>query len=140
MRHVRQEHSHECGIACMAMVMGVTLDEARAAYERVYPGKRGEGRGVSEGITYVEIDAVLAEHGFATARVWHGPRDSRREVWPPEPFADAHIATVILANGGHFVVWLRDGAVLDPNASTPRTIADYPNISSVGGVVPLVAT
>lgn len=136
-RLVRQEASHECGIACMAMVMGVSLEDARGAYDAVYPGGRAKGRGVTEGITDVELDVVLAECGFATARLYSGGK-KRRAVWPPEPWADAHIATVILVNGGHYVVLLRDGTVLDPMADDPRTLRHphYISVNSVAAVVP----
>jgi len=137
---VRQRHSHDCGIACMAMVMGCSLEAAAAAFDRVYPGALARGRGVSDGITYVEIDAVLAEEGYAIARLWRGPKDNRRRApWPPEPFADAHVATVITGSGGHFVVLLKDGAVLDPATDERRTLrhAAYVEVQDVAAVVPL---
>lgn len=115
---VRQEHSHECGIACIAMVAGLTLEQARAAYDAVYPDGRANGRAVSTGITYVELDAVLAKLGLATARLWAGPKDNRHTPWPPAPFADTHIEQRICSNGAHFVVVLRDGSVLDPAGSS----------------------
>lgn len=137
--HVRQEHSHDCGIACMAMVMGVSLEEARAAYERRYPGATANGRGITQGITDVELDVVLAEEGYATARLYSGTKDRPRTPWPPRPWADAHIACVLLANGGHFVVLLRDGTVLDPAHDEPTTLADprFTSVQHVAGVVRL---
>lgn len=135
-----QEHPMECGIACMAMVMGVSLDDSRAAFDRVYPGARAKGRGVTEGITNTEIDIVLAECGYAVSRLYCGTKDNRRDPWPPEPFADLHIAQVAMSNGGHFVVLLRDGTVLDPQHGVTR-IDDprYGAVQNVAAVVPLRA-
>ena len=136
---VRQEHSHECAIACLAMVAGCSLDDARQAYDWVYPGKRDGGRGVNQGLTEVELDVVLAECGYATARLYLGVKSNRRAVWPPEPWSDVHIACVNLVNGGHFVVLLGDGTVLDPMADEPRTL-DHPSYMGVQHIAAVVPT
>lgn len=128
---VRQRQSHDCGIACLAMLLGVTLEEAGAAYDRVYPGARSRGRGVTEGLAYVELDVVLAEEGLATARLWQGPRDNRRVPWPPAPWADLHLVQA----GTHFVVLLRDGTVLDP-ARGEASLTAYDDVQSIAAVVP----
>lgn len=142
-RLVRQEHSHECGIACIAMIAGLTIEQAREAFDRVYPLSRKEkGFAVTQGITYVSVDAVLAELGFAVARLWkpaHWCEKVKQEFrprseWPPQPFADAHLVQVTLPAGAHFVVWLRDGTWLDPAG-----VQAYPNdsIQFVAAVVPV---
>lgn len=137
---VRQQHSHECGIACMAMVMGVSIDEARAAFDRVYPGMRQRsGYGITQGIIDMFMDAVLAEEGYAVARLWHGSKDNRREPWPPEPFADVHIAQAFLANGAHYIVLLADGTVLDPASPALRQWTEYTNVIALAAVVPVRA-
>ena len=136
-RLIRQRHSHDCAIASLAMVMGVSLDEARAAFERVYPGATAKGQAVTEGITHWETDNVLAEEGFAICRIWCGAKGNRYEPWPPPPFADVHLVQVVLVNGGHVVVLLRDGTVLDPAQDAPTTLADprFVAINYVAGVV-----
>ena len=132
---VRQVAAKDCGFACLAMLTGRTLDEAWDLFESVYPGARESERLRRDGVTNVELDAVLAQAGFATARRWCGGRLQRPK---PEPFADVHLGEVLLHNGGHFVVVLRDGAVLDPAGHFTRW-DQFREVMALAAVVPVPA-
>ncbi len=123
MKWVHQEDAQGCGIACLAMVTGVSYGQVR---EEFAPGWEDNG------FTTFELDTFLAEHGYATSRkykcITHQRRD--RETWPPEAWGDVHIACV----GTHFVVWLRDGTVLDPATPDARRLSDYSTVGSVAVV------
>lgn len=127
---VKQEDSHGCGIACLAMVTGKTYTEIRSWFKRPDFSK--------EGVTFYEVDHYLTEHGYAVARKWqvtqNEERNKRRDIWPALPFADVHICSVRNEHSQHFVVMLADGMVLDPLFNTPRTLADYVEVCNVAAI------
>lgn len=127
---VRQEDSHGCGVACLAMLTAKTYAEVRAWFKRPDFSR--------EGMTFHEVDHYLTEHGYAVARKWqftqNEEKNKRREVWPVEPFAEVHICSVRNEHANHFVVLLADGKVLDPLFAAPRTISDYVEVSNVTAV------
>jgi hypothetical protein len=132
-RHVRQEDPWGCGPACLAMVTGHNYREVRDWFTVfAWQNAQKDGRVLADdarkaveandfsrsGITHWEIERYLAEHGYASALRWEEVRTGEaRPVWPLPPFAEAHICCVQTVSGGHFVVWLPDGRVLDPAAS-----------------------
>lgn len=70
----------------------------------------------------VEDDAIeqfLTEHGFSTQRIWQY-RDydgTKREIWPPKPWAERHLAMVTQTDEDvfqHYVVMDGKGKVYDP--------------------------
>jgi hypothetical protein len=137
-RWVRQEEAHGCGIACIAMLAGWDYWRARAEFVAVYGETRARTLDGGGGITYPEIDAVLAERaGLAVARHWQGSRENRRKPWPVPPWAAAHLVQVVLPGGGHFVVLLRNGTVLDPATEAHRTLASYAEVSFIAAVAPV---
>lgn len=135
-RHVRQEDPYGCGVACIAMLAGLTYAEARQAYSAQYGEDRAAVIREGRGMVNVEADAVLARLGFAVARRHRGVEDASH--WPPQPWGSAHLATVLLPTGGHFVVVLADGSVLDPAADpTPRRWGDFGEVFDIAAVVPV---
>lgn len=127
-RHVRQEDSHGCALASLAMVTGETYAEVKAKFSRV---------GIAQtGVTFFVFEDYLAQHGYACARLMYNDfiRDRKREPWPPEPFADVHMCEVMDTNGGHVVVMLADGTVLDPATDERKRLADYASVNFVSGV------
>jgi len=73
-------------------------------------------------------------------RFHHDPVTAReRPRWPPEPFAPVHWALVEVAAGGHAVVMLDDGSVLDPWDRSRTTLRHpaYLKVHSVTGVWPV---
>lgn len=128
LRYVAQEEPQGCAVACLAMILGCTYAEARA---RIHVD-------TSKGITSTVYDGALVEAGFALARVYrHDPvRGVKREAWPPPPFAPIHIASTETAQGGHAVVMLVDGTVLDPWDRSRTTLRhpDYLAVHCVAGI------
>src|SRR5687768_6825776 len=94
---IPQVDSHGCCIATLAMITNQTYEAVKDGFSSF------DNTGVGEHRLY----AYLAEHGYATAVKYptYSPNEARREVWPPEPFADVHIVQVITkANTPHCVV------------------------------------
>jgi hypothetical protein len=129
LRYVAQEHACSCGPACLAMVTGKPYREVCDEF----PGKQWNN--AREVLSHFEMDIVLAAWGYAVARRFCGGSNQ----WMPQPLGPyAHICLVETPMGGHWVVMLPDGGVLDP-ASGPalRQLADYQAVSHVAAVVPL---
>ena len=136
---VRQLHRNGCCVASVAMVAGKTYQEVRGML--AWPV---EERGAHEDI----VCELLIELGFAyqlrypyDRLSWTGKRYGvqchRREVWPPEPSADVHLACVDVPQGAHCVVWPRHVTVLDPDRPGTYTLSDY---SRLNWVIALFAT
>jgi hypothetical protein len=123
--HVLQEDAYGCGLACIAMVTGQTYQAVLADF--TYR---------DHGITDWSLRDYLGDKGYAT--IWKHPcrmsTNTMRENWPPALWADVHIAQVYLPAGGHFIVVLRDGTVLDPATTQPRRWEDYPNVGNIGAI------
>lgn len=132
MNHVRQEEPFGCGIACVAMVAGTTYAEVRALLGDWWTGR-------TRGMTHYVVFELLSHLGFACINSWHTNQLNYRprEPWPPEPLADVHIVMVNVSGGSHFVVWLRDGTVWDPDRAGPQSLSDYPPPSQVIGIIPI---
>jgi hypothetical protein len=122
---VVQKDAKGCGIACVAMVTGQDYDTVKTGFEGYF----------KDGLTDFAISAYLAEHGYATAIKYphYMPTNTKREIFPPEPFADVHLVSA----DGHNMVMLRDGTILDPAPSRPepRTINQYSFVYWVMAVV-----
>lgn len=150
--HVRQLDQHGCGVACLAMITGHAYEAVRAWF-RCKAWQNAQARhdvpeqsfrdrweahdfGV-RGMTDYDLGAYLAEHGFAYAlryaNLWQHGIEHRRAPWPPAPFAPVHIVTVYQPTGGHYVVWLPDGRVLDP-AGGETTIGALHDVQAIIGV------
>lgn len=114
-RWVQQEDAHGCGIACLAMVTGKFYGEVKREFAPF-----------EKGLTWWETDSYLVDHGYAVARKFkHAAHRKESREWPPEPFGDVHICQVFTPAGGHFVVVLRDGTVLDPATSVQLHVSAY---------------
>lgn len=137
---VAQEEASGCGIACLAMVLGVDYETAVQLVPSYAAGR--------DGLTERELDEVLAEQGLAVARKWatyhtgrHGKRPAPARVpWPPAIFGEVHIACVTGRDSSatdHFVVVLRDGTVLDPADRRNCRLVDYDAVDWVAALVRL---
>lgn len=151
---VRQEDAHGCGVACLAMVTGLRYLTVRSWFRvRAWQNARADGRQLDEaasdeieahdftrvGLTHFEIEHFLADHHHAVARKFATNQFREpRNPWPPEPFAEAHICSMTMVSGFHYVVWLPDGRVFDP-AFGETTLDDprYLALAYVLGVVHL---
>jgi hypothetical protein len=126
-RLVRQEDKYGCAVASLAMVTGKSYAEVRAAFSHDF---------TKEGVVFFAWEEYLTHSGYAVARKmqYDALKKSTREPWPAEPFAGVHICEVLTDAGGHVVVMLRDGTVLDPATDEPRRLADYKSVNFVTGV------
>jgi hypothetical protein len=131
-QHVRQVDAFGCGIACVAMVTGRSYADVRALIEAWWNDR-------PHGLTHYVLFEMLSHLGYATVNLWETNQLQYRprEPWPPAPFADAHIVLIPFPSGAHYVVWLRDGAVLDPAKDGAFTLADYIPPRQVIGVFPV---
>jgi hypothetical protein len=126
-QRVQQEHAKGCALACLAMVSGIPYQAVVADFE----GDRN-----AEGVSHHSADAWLAERGYAVQRRYryYAPLHSVFETWPCPPFAPVHIVEVEYTNGGHSVVMLAGGTVLDPNVEGARKLADYDRVTIITGI------
>jgi hypothetical protein len=129
---VGQEHPHGCGVAAVAMVLGVSYGEALSKF--AMPDHYDLN---SRGLIESALEAVLAENGFAFAKVMRHRgylKGEPRAVWPVAPWADVHLAQVTHSPGAHFIVVLRDGTVLDPATPQRRHLTDWPEVYWIAAV------
>ena len=127
--HVRQEEAFGCGPACLAMITGRPYREVRDWFKGpAWLNARHDGRELSKqerevvelhdftrhGISDWEVRNYVANHGLASALL----------PGRVEPFADAHLCSVQMVNGSHFVVLLRDGTLLDPARDGVHSLDD----------------
>lgn len=107
---VPQRASWDCGIACLAMVTGLTYDVAAAAL-----GPRANFAAAHSRLPSGWMPRFLGQHGLATRQVHLSP-----EWW-------LDLQGVRLANvGGHYVVVLPDNTVHDPQLGPYQSIVGYP--------------
>ena len=129
MNYVSQEDANGCGIAVLAMLTDKSYQEVRAEF---LP------RHIEKGMTEWDMNAYLAEHGYAVAHKYphYMPQQKHRDVWPPEPFASVHYCCMnTTSNTHHYVVMLADGSILDPASSGIKSLADYRIVQNVCGVI-----
>jgi hypothetical protein len=131
---VGQEDAWGCSQAAVAMVVGKTYQEVKAFWDNDdsdYFKKHGK--------SFYDFDQQLAAYGYATARIYSNFKGKPRSDWPPAPFGEIHLCTVMVSEsspGGHIVVMLKDGTVLDPLSPEPKSLTDYWRVDNVAVVVP----
>ncbi len=137
MKRIQQKHRYGCGPACLSMISGIPYDDIIAEIG----GDFSENRG----ITHCFMDDWLFNHGFSVSRIYKYYQRSDeshenlvRDPWPPKPWADIHLVQLQLVGGAHFVLWLNDGRVLDPNRDDSPTLSDkcYVEINQIAGIHP----
>jgi len=135
---VRQEDPMGCWVASMAMVVGKTYAEVKAETGDTW--KRG-GHNWRTG-------QYLAQNGFAIALYFDSDQFNQNETpnehglhlnkrwadWPFKAFAPIHVCQVTSPVGGHLVVMLADGSVLDPAIPTRKSISDYAEVREMIGI------
>ena len=127
-RLVRQLDDDGCIVASLAMVTGCTYLDIKHEIPEF------EQR---EGLNFRHVDDFLHRHGYAWQTIFAHmpPGNTKRDPWPPAPWADVHLAEVEMPSGNyHSVVMLADGRVLDPLTEAPRRLSDYPKVASVRAV------
>lgn len=106
-RLVAQRHASDCGVSALAMLLGVSYEEALLALGGEVP------RILRRGVWATEIQRAAAKLG-ATLRV--------RRTWDAE--ADEGILWVSFRKGGQHVVLLRESLVFDTDLSV-WAVDDY---------------
>lgn len=134
-----------CWVAAMAMIVGKSYAEVKAE----------TGNTWQDGGHRWKTEQYLAQHGFAVMPYFdsdqfrqneepneHGIRLNKRwQQWPFVPFAPVHICLVTSGptGGGHIVVMLADGRVLDPATPDTRRLSEYFETREMIGVWPVRA-
>lgn len=115
MKRVQQEDGNGCPIACVAMLAEVTYQEARTQLGKWDGGLLG----------WEHLTNLLKHYGFRHKVDFGYDRktNKRPENWP-RPFAPFHVLCIETRAGGHYVVWLPDGTVLDPARSQVQNLDD----------------
>lgn len=115
MKRVAQEDGNGCPVACVAMLAGVTYQEVKSHL----PGWDGSLLG------WENFTSLLKAYDFQHKVDFGYDRETnkRPDNWP-EPFAPAHVLCIETRAGGHFVVWLPDGTVLDPARPHVKSLDD----------------
>lgn len=130
-KNVIQCDSKGCGIAAVAIVANKTYKEVRqyVHLDRDF---------AQEGMYDTELEGLLEVFGFSYQN--HHKHLARlntpREVWPPAPFADAHICRVrnLPNTAWHFVIMQKDGRVIDPWWGVIQGLHRYPEVMQVYGL------
>ncbi len=124
---VQQKDRFGCAVACLATVLGRTYDDVRAEIG-------DPGRGLTDGAW----SEFLAAQGYAVQHLFrvHQLTQAKRDVWPAAPWPPVHLCLVDAGGpGGHLVVMLNDGTVLDPARSgDPVTLAAYASVMAMTGL------
>jgi hypothetical protein len=132
---VQQEDDNGCWVACMAMITGKTYAQVKSETGHLY----------ERGGHIWATDQYLGQNGFAVARFWkhnqlkgHGTGtawiNDKAKPWPLLPFAPIHICLVHTPTGGHLIVMLNDGTVLDPAKHGRGRLADYTTVEKIAGI------
>jgi hypothetical protein len=131
---IEQVDKGGCGIAALAMLLGVTYARMR----EMAPQLCGHC-GVDEPIMY----DVLAENGYAVQRLerMRASDEENRAVWPPKPWAKKHLVCVMQSpedSVSHWVVMDGRGNVYDPADKEFRKckLSRYHSVESVTAVLP----
>lgn len=120
MKLVRQRGKHDCGIAAIAMAVGVGYDDIA---QFLPPNRRGTA--MTMGMTYHDLFEACNHFGkafqyvsqwdrFGLNRVPGATQFPRRDPWPPAPWAPSHLVQI----PGHYVAMDAGGRIFDPAGIT----------------------
>jgi hypothetical protein len=118
-KRVEQGHLNGCTAAAVAMVLGKTYDEVQRCSRVDF---RKDGCCIEIWFDYLFQEGFVYHRMYRCVQLQGG---IPREVWPPPPFAPVHICLVSTALGGHAVVMLENGDVLDPAKEGRFKLSDY---------------
>lgn len=112
---VAQREAKDCAVACIAMVAGIDYEIALTHVGFCYHRDTG--------MWSTHIPRILGEMGFAVRCLF--------EMVDRHWAAPLRRPTIVLLDGGHYVVFLPDGTVHDPARGPSRPLADYPKVTDV---------
>lgn len=132
MNYIQQKDSRGCGVAALAMVLGMSY-EATAADFTKDPWERGTRDLNQQGLYQTEVDRYLWKHNQFVLRkyIFSGPD------WPPLPFAERHICNVKVSAESpinHFVAMDGSGKVFDPLDESKSSLMQYHSVENVSGL------
>lgn len=131
MKRIKQEDSKGCGLACLAMVTGESYAEVKRKARNLY---------LCGMLDFNLFQYLYDEVGMFVrlVRKLNYVTDETRRWWPPEPFAELHIAKVVKSVDStteHYVVMDSEGKVVDPeDPEVERTLGDYLKVTWVAGL------
>lgn len=132
--YVAQPNGYGCAIACVAMIAGMTYEEAEAWFAARGMERVRLQHGAHSGVWLEALDQL----GFMYVQryKYDAIRNGERDTWPPTPFAPVHICSARVVAGQHAVVMLGDGSVLDPYKRERVSLwhGDYLSVDNVVGV------
>lgn len=129
---VHQEDPYGCGLAVLAMLTDEPYDAVKTEVDS-WEGEGHNGDWSAGGVTHYTLDRYLIARGFYLQRIY---KDSGLSDWPPDPWAPVHFASVKQPSGNsHFVFMDVHGRVLDPMREGVFTLADWPGVNNVVGLV-----
>lgn len=125
-----------CGIACAAMVSGLSYPQVRGKLAGNHPKRDLATQGLDDLI----MPQLLRACGVAAVITY--PYDpllgKRRPDWPTVPEQQVLILCVQNELGAHYVVQNRQGQILDPSYLKPRTLGDYSAVHYYLEIFPIV--
>lgn len=130
---VGQEDRKGCGVACAAMLAGVSYQEAKRYFREQQP---------DAGEREVDTRAVLeylSRHGWEKCgyRTFKYNSETGKFDDPGhEPIEGADVTLCVILPSmitAHAVVMLPDGTVLDPARCSPARLSDYPKVECLRG-------
>jgi hypothetical protein len=129
---VIQPTKMSCGIAALAMVSAKKFHEVRVLFNLAHDWNK-------DGMGDYHMKAMFEPLGFSYQvryQCLHRLGGTSREEWPGKPFAPLHIALVqnLPNTGGHYVVWLPDGRVMDPWWGVLPDLSNYPSVEMIYGL------
>lgn len=135
---IYQPEENGCGIAAVAMATRRSYAEVR---KLLLMSVDLSGFVLDDGVNVGQIDDLLEALGFAwQARYPNLYRlGTVRPEWPCAPWGDVHVCHVrsLSDSGGHFVVLLKDGRVLDPWWGVIGGLHRYPQVHSIKSLHPI---
>lgn len=124
-----QRTDNDCMICCISNVSGLPYEQVLHDLREWFTG----------GLKMEVVERYMGELGFCYLRRRRLLLDYSTAEWPPRPFAPLHIAMVTKTpeKGGHGIVLLNDGQVLDPaKEDRIQSLNDVWRVDSVTGFWP----
>lgn len=131
-KRIQQRGPTECGVASLAMITGLPYEEVLAPFA----WRTSEG----DGLSTIYMHEWLTRNGWAWQEVYKvhhlGGINQKKDIWPPKPWAPAHLIQARVSAGYHFAVMDADGRVFDPWDGA-RTSIDHPAYQEIASVIGL---
>ena len=137
-KYVKQE-SNGCAIACIAMVLNKTYEEAYALAQVPFEF------GGCTGLTMASVVDILGDQGYTCRQLsaFNHSNYTYRAPWPDKPFAPIHVVFAYIKGTVpgdgvrcHAVIMLKNGRIYDPSVPERTTLEDFGYVAEVVGFWP----